>query len=406
MEVLMKRSRRRISRAVGMAAALVICIGLVFIFRRIHRSKPAAAPAAPLRVTVASSPAAKKTASPAKAAPTLPPIETATPASLVAPATAALPTTRPAAQEAGWSQLLATGAVSTPAAAQSSAGNGQNAPGNSAPVAALAQPAAATVADPVVSGSGPVADGRARMAAGQLISARAILNSALQSGTLSAGDAAAAMSLISQINQTVIFSPQPFANDPYGGEYLVKPGDSLAKIAADYSTTWGLLARINRIEPRRLRAGATIKIIRGPFFAVVRKAAFTLDVYLGALPGGKGSMYVTSFPVGLGRDNSTPTGLWAIETHAKLQHPTYYPPEGGTPIEADDPNNPLGGYWIGLTGVQGQAVGQQSYGMHGTNDQASIGHQSSLGCIRLNSADIPLLFDMMVGGKSMVRVMP
>ena len=70
----------------------------------------------------------------------------------------------------------------------------------------------------------------------------------------------------------------------------------------------------------------------------------------------------------------------------------------------DDPKNPLGGYWIGLTGTEGQAVGKMSYGIHGTIDQDSIGKQSSMGCIRLRASDIAMVFDMMVEGKSMVVV--
>ena len=117
-------------------------------------------------------------------------------------------------------------------------------------------------------------------------------------------------------------------------------------------------------------------------------------------------MYVMTFQVGLGKDDSTPTGTWAIGPHAKLKHPTYYPPEGGPAIDADDPKNPLGGYWIALTGIQGQAVGRTSYGIHGTIDPDSIGKQASMGCVRLKNADIAMVFDLMVEGKSRVLVKP
>jgi lipoprotein-anchoring transpeptidase ErfK/SrfK len=115
-------------------------------------------------------------------------------------------------------------------------------------------------------------------------------------------------------------------------------------------------------------------------------------------------MYVTTFSVGLGRDQSTPVGTWMIEPHHKLKHPTYYSPRGEGVIASDDPKNPLGGYWIGLTGTEGQALGKLSYGIHGTIDPASIGKQSSMGCIRLRSEDIALVYDLMVEGKSMVVV--
>jgi lipoprotein-anchoring transpeptidase ErfK/SrfK len=64
----------------------------------------------------------------------------------------------------------------------------------------------------------------------------------------------------------------------------------------------------------------------------------------------------------------------------------------------------LGGYWIGLTGTEGQALGKMSYGIHGTIDPDSIGKQSSMGCIRLRHDDIEMVYEMMVEGKSMVVV--
>ena len=55
------------------------------------------------------------------------------------------------------------------------------------------------------------------------------------------------------------------------------------------------------------------------------KKEFRLDVWLGE-PDAKGSMYMTTFPVGLGKDDSTPDGIWAIQN--KLKNPAYYSPRG------------------------------------------------------------------------------
>jgi len=247
-------------------------------------------------------------------------------------------------------------------------------------------------------------EAKAKIDAGDLLTARNQLNDTLQSGQLDAADDAAAKTMISQINQTVVFGHERFPDDPWGGTCTVQSGQSLARIAAAHDTTWELLSRINGIDPKHLRAGATIKIVEGPFFGVVDKHRFTLDLYLGGLPGEKSSMYVTNFSVGLGRDQSTPVGIWMVEPHHKLKHPTYYSPRGEGVIAADDPKNPLGGYWIGLTGTEGEAVGKMSYGIHGTIDPSSIGKQSSMGCIRLRSEDIALVYDLMVEGKSMVVV--
>ncbi len=144
-------------------------------------------------------------------------------------------------------------------------------------------------------------------------------------------------------------------------------------------------------------------MINGPFFAVVTKSKFTLDLYLGN-PGGPGSTYVESFPVGLGLNNSTPTGTWVIQS--KVPHPPYDSPAGRDHqhFDPDDPKNPIGVYWMGLQGTEGDAVGGQSYGIHGTIDPASIGTQSSEGCIRLRNDDVLKLAELLVERKSSVKV--
>jgi lipoprotein-anchoring transpeptidase ErfK/SrfK len=75
-------------------------------------------------------------------------------------------------------------------------------------------------------------------------------------------------------------------------------------------------------------------------------------------------------------------------------------------IAADDPTNPLGERWIPLEGIEGEAVGQQSYGIHGTIEADSIGRNRSMGCIRLTNADVEVLYDLLVESKSMVRIVP
>lgn len=247
-------------------------------------------------------------------------------------------------------------------------------------------------------------DGKTQLDAGNLLEARTLLNSALQSGKLSDADDAQAKAMLAQISKVVFFSPRVFPKDTYAGTFKVPPGGVLAKIGATYNVTWELLSRINNISPRSLRAGQTIKVINGPFHAVVNKKEFTLDVYLKALPGQPGSLYVTTLGVGLGKDDSTPTGLWQVQQGGKLKNPKFWGVADLKPVEAGDPNNPLGHYWIALTGLHGNALGQQSYGIHGTNEPNTIGTQASHGCIRLRDADIELVYALLVDGKSTVLV--
>jgi len=249
----------------------------------------------------------------------------------------------------------------------------------------------------------PISAPHSAVQPGDLIGARSQLNESLLSGKLSGSDADAARKSLSEISQTVVFSPKKFSDDPFGGTYDVLSGERLATIAAKNGVSWQFLARINGIDPRHLRSGTTIKVIKGPFHAVVNKSIFRMDIYLGS-PGEADSIYVTSFPVGLGQDGSTPSGTWQVAAGNKIRHPKYYSPRGEGVIDADDPKNPLAGYWLGLVGLDGQAVGKTSYGIHGTIDPNSIGKQASMGCIRLRSEDIAVVFDLLVEGKSKVVV--
>jgi LysM repeat protein len=253
-------------------------------------------------------------------------------------------------------------------------------------------------------GDAAIAEGTAKLKAEEFLAGRKIFNNALLSGTLGPNQTATVKQLLSQANQTIVFSTRHFPDDPYGGTVTVQSGQTLAKIAQTYAVPWQFLLQINGLSnPKYLRADQTLKIIKGPFNAVVTKSAFTMDIWLGT-PEQQGSMYITTYRVGLGQDDSTPTGTWMVEPSRKLRNPTYFSPRGQGIIEADDPKNPLGKYWIGLTGTEGQAVGKMSYGIHGTIDPSSIGHMSSLGCIRLGDADIAQVFAMLVEGKSVVIV--
>lgn len=238
---------------------------------------------------------------------------------------------------------------------------------------------------------------------GDLVTARNLMSDALAGGKLDPSDADAARTFIGQLNEKIILGTQKFPADAYNKTWKVESGHVLAKIARRFDVTPGLLCKINGLSsPSRLRADSTIKIIQGPFHVVVSKSRFEADVYLGS-PGGEGSMYVKTFRVGLGSDNSTPTGTWQVDA-GKLENPVYYSPRGEGIVAADDPKNPLGERWIPLKGVEGDCVGKESYGIHGTIEPESIGKNMSMGCIRLAGGDIEALYDLLVEEKSLVKV--
>lgn len=248
------------------------------------------------------------------------------------------------------------------------------------------------------------AEGKARFDAGDLIAARAMLSDALLAGNLQPQQQQAAREILAQISQQAIFGRRVLKDDPWADTYVLQPGDLLQKVAARHDVTWELLCRVNGIaDPRKVRAYQTIKIVKGPFHAVITRSKFTMDIYLGSA-GKPGAVYVLTWPVGLGKDDSTPVGTWVVAPHGKLKNPTYYSPRGEGIIHADDPKNPLGEFWIGLTGIDGPAAGKPSYGIHGTIEPESIGRQESLGCIRMHNDHVAIAFELLVEGKSTVVV--
>lgn len=243
-----------------------------------------------------------------------------------------------------------------------------------------------------------------KIGADQLVQARDELVAALDDKKFSDSEREAALSRLQKINDTVVFAPRKFVSDPHQTAYTVVAGDNFQKIANKYDVTIGFLQRINNIsDPRKLRLGASLKIVPGPFHAIVNKTAFTLDLYQGK-PGDPGAIFLKRLRVGLGENDSTPTGMWKIGT--KLINPTYYNSRDTGPrvIAAGDPTNPLGERWLELVGISGQAVGKESYGIHGTIDPASIGKKMSLGCVRLLNEDVNLVYDMLIKEKSTVLV--
>ena len=240
---------------------------------------------------------------------------------------------------------------------------------------------------------------------GKLLDARRVLNDALQGGALDRAAADAVKSRIRDLNQTILFTPtKRYADDPQQSAYTVQSGDLLSKICSKLDVPYGFVARINAVAPDKIRVGQSLKLVQGPIHGVVSKTRFTLDLYLGALPGQPGSMYLDTYKVGLGESSSTPTGTWEVAAGSKTVNPAWTNPRTNEVFGRDDPNNPLGERWIGLTGVAGDAVGAVSYGIHGTIHPESIGTNASMGCVRLKNGDIEEVFDMLSEGKSQVRV--
>ncbi len=240
-----------------------------------------------------------------------------------------------------------------------------------------------------------LSSGRRALGSGDLVLARAHFSEALNA-SLPPQEEIEARAELRKLGRETIFSPTVTKDDPYSEYYTIQPGDSLQKIAKEYEVTAEFLARVNNIPNiNQIRAGRRLKVVRGPFHARVTKGEHTLDIFCH-------NTFVDHFPVGLGAEDGTPLGKWKVKT--KLKNPTYYPPRGGMIVAAGDPDNPLGERWIGLEGLEGDALGATRYGIHGTIEPDSIGKDASMGCVRMHNEDVEVVFDLLIAGKSFVEI--
>jgi L,D-transpeptidase ErfK/SrfK len=116
---------------------------------------------------------------------------------------------------------------------------------------------------------------------------------------------------------------------------------------------------------------------------------------------GDGPQMVTTYPVGLGRDEwRTPKGRFKVT--GKTKNPTWIIPESirkehiaergdhRKMIPGGAPDNPLGKYRLELT--------MPGYRIHGTDIPWGVGMQVSHGCVRLYPEDIEALFPVVPVG--------
>jgi lipoprotein-anchoring transpeptidase ErfK/SrfK len=245
-----------------------------------------------------------------------------------------------------------------------------------------------------------IAEAQQAIGAGHTIAARDKLNRVLVSMSLSAEERGAVKAMLAMLSKKWLFSRDPYATDTLTGTYKVQPGDLLEKIAKKHKVPYEILMTINNIKrPQQLRAGDTIKIINGPFHAIIYRSTFAMDLYLG------NKTYVKSYKVGLGEEGlETPTGKWRVAKGGKLIKPTWTDPGTGRTYVADDPDYPLGSRYIGLEGIEGNAKGRTGFAIHGTKEPETIRTRSSRGCVRLLNGEVIEVYNLLTSGLSEVRV--
>lgn len=254
-----------------------------------------------------------------------------------------------------------------------------------------------------------VMQGDALLSSAKPVEARDVYNRALNDARATEGDRAALRAKLATLAETLTFSPRIEPGDATCEAYAFQAGDRLVKLpyAKGLKVDWRLITRVNRIaDPNRIGLNQKMKLVKGPFHAVVSKSAYRMDVFADAKDSQGNRLYIRSFRVGLGEHGSTPTGAFIVKPRSKLVNPRWVNPRTGEKFDADDPKNPIGERWIGLQGTDKSTELLSGYGIHGTIDDASIGTEASMGCVRMLAPDIELVYEMLFEGASTVEIRP
>jgi len=258
------------------------------------------------------------------------------------------------------------------------------------------------------------------------LEARGLLSKVLFAGGLAEDLAEEAREKLTYISSITLFARTVDPRDPYTMRYKFKRGDHPATVERRQRlhVPSQLIVQVNRLtDGSKFLADADYKLIKGPFHAIVYKSIYKMDLILHRREENLPPVFIKRYDVGLGQNNSTPVGMWRLGCGAlvdertgkrergKLRHAAWNPPPNATQrlrIEYNMPGYPFGakGLWISLIGTDENTKPLIDYGIHSTDNQASIGTQSSMGCVRMRDADIQDIYDRLYEKWSTVRIVP
>ncbi len=181
---------------------------------------------------------------------------------------------------------------------------------------------------------------------------------------------------IENLTMRILFSPQ---EDEFSTFYVVKPGDTLEKIAKKFNTTVEYIKVANNLKFDTIKPNQRLKVCKAKFYVVIDKSQNLL--FLKA-----DDKIIKTYRVSTGKENCTPTGDFKIVN--RIKHPTWF--KNGKAVPYGSPENVLGDYWLGLD-ISG-------YGIHGTNEPETIGQHVTQGCVRMYNEDVKELYILLPVG--------
>jgi LysM repeat protein len=146
---------------------------------------------------------------------------------------------------------------------------------------------------------------------GELAEAHQALSKWYGDPSLTPTDAERVETLLSQLAGTVVYSTE----HRLAPAYVVKQGETLETIAKEHNVPWQLLAKINGVAAAdQVRPGQELKVVRGPFSAVVDLSRSQLTLMVDDRFAGK-------FPVNLTPGQAVDDGEWVVGRKSSEQAP-------------------------------------------------------------------------------------
>lgn len=270
----------------------------------------------------------------------------------------------------------------------------------SAPPVAAADPNAASIyaqAPPISAASAPGAQSfvaswpiiQQSLERGELAQALEQLSSWHNDPSLAPADAQQVEALLSQLAGTVVYSTEHRLEPAR----VVKQGETLETIAQEYNVPWQLLAKINGISAaNQVQPGQELKVVRGPFSAVVDLARNELTLMVGGRYAGK-------FPIGVPQGTMLPAGDWAVAATRVPGGPTsaYQAPGSVTPTAVDQPLIVLQ-----QTNVTGTITGSLVIGSESPAVSGGAGSPVAIPHVKVSPADAVEIADILSVGSPVV----
>lgn len=180
------------------------------------------------------------------------------------------------------------------------------------------------------------------------------------------------MSRLNLLAHRIYFSPDIH----YLAPYEVRFGDRLESLAGQHEVSGEYLTRLNRLDGSPLKVGQSLKVIQGPFSAVVDPDEYVMTIH-------SQGYFVVAVPIGFGGDQPIPVGTFRVKKST---------------------SSPAG---LAAASVRGLTIENfngsiQGYRLQPTSEQSLLGTVAGRGGLRMGSREFELVYDLLTENSELI----